>query len=1109
MVNGDLPVPGSASWPQLVITPGSAPIDALAVGLASLGGSDAVSTRRSLTTEPVQAHLLVRQRLDATDSSEPPRLVLVIDQFEEIFTLTDASERQMFIDTVVSMVSGGSTPAALVLIGVRGDFIDRCASHPELIPALQRGAFIVGPMSDWEMRQVISAPAADAGLVFDNGLVEDLLADVRDASDGTGLDPAKLPLLSHTLLMLWERRSGHRLTRRAYSAFGGVTEALRSSAEELYSSLDPLQQRLTRSWFRRMIKVDRNGTLSRRAIARSELAGLGDGIMSVVESFTARRLTVVDETSVAIAHDALLLHWDRLRDWIAEKRGSLALYTALAEDAREWAGNGKDASYLYRGRRLTSVEQERWYRWRTDPLQFPPPAATALEFLAAARRQHRRRDRVRRVLTVSLAGMAALVVTAATLVIVSNQRIIDQQAAQISAQLASESRGVALTDGPLAQLLAAAAWEVSETDEARDALVNALHRPALGPIPHGYDFEDLGAIGISGDRGTMAHLGAEGRLMVRDTETWEPRAVTSAYELIPTGLALNEDGSVMLVGYMEGISVIDTASGETLAYVDAMIDQSAGLALSSDESMFAGVVDREAVKIWDFTTFAPIATFSTEVRPTAVAFNRTGDQLVIGDEDGHATVVDLANGHDRAMAVGSDAVTSIAPIPDGSNRLVLCAMECGVLDLADMSYEELTGGLFNAVASHDGEFLAAQTTTGIAVWRSRDLEFLGGFATEGFLVTFEFGRDEYTLIGSLAGALVTWDLRRMRDGGAHDIGHFIQDFDRSADETTLITSSDGSLMIWNVDGSGLAVERELSDLGGGAIALSPQGDIAASVDPEPGTDIVIWETRTGRTLKVLKGHTGFVTVLEFNEDGSQLVSSSSGAIRGFTGTGEPEEMSEIRVWDVGSGQSELVIPLAFRDGPVEMDLRPDGRAVAMVDDSGAVQEWDTRTGELLRELEGGSAEKWGLSYSPDGSTLARGTIDGPLMWNAESTDPARPNLGDHVGSVFEIAFSPDGRLMAMSMGSRTGGFFVTLWDRERQRVAESFNVWPYAGGLEFVPGSRTLVHVTMTAVQVFDLSYLDDPYTAACEQAGRDLTETEWDTYLPSIPYGSIDICDS
>jgi transcriptional regulator with XRE-family HTH domain len=230
-------VPGSGRWPRIVMTPTKDPLTELAARLTAVGGPDALAVRDGLARHPDQAPLAIRSAVLAAavrDGAEPPgpddgaaRLVLIVDQFEQVFTLSPdpggEAARQAFITALCAAaatpVGPGQVPPALVAVVVRGDFWDRCAAVPELVGALQDGQFVVGPMTESELRVAITGPAEAAGLRIDPALTETILGDLRVA--GADRSAGVLPLLSQAMALTWEQREGDRLTSRGYAQAGG------------------------------------------------------------------------------------------------------------------------------------------------------------------------------------------------------------------------------------------------------------------------------------------------------------------------------------------------------------------------------------------------------------------------------------------------------------------------------------------------------------------------------------------------------------------------------------------------------------------------------------------------------------------------------------------------------------------------------------------------------------------------------------------------------------------------------------------------------------------------------------------------------------------------
>ena len=217
-----------------------------------MGRSDAAAIRHRLAADPGRAHLVVGQAILASagrgNGTRPPaavrtrRLLLVIDQFEEVFTLAPGrgdGGQQAFIAALCAAATQPfgprGEPAAVVVIAVRGDFWARCAAHAGLAQLMQDGMFVVGPMTGPELREAITGPAAAAGLRLDPDLADTVLADLRTA--GQNEAEGVLPLLSQAMMLTWQRRDGNRLTVPGYHETGGVARSVEFGAEAVYQAL--------------------------------------------------------------------------------------------------------------------------------------------------------------------------------------------------------------------------------------------------------------------------------------------------------------------------------------------------------------------------------------------------------------------------------------------------------------------------------------------------------------------------------------------------------------------------------------------------------------------------------------------------------------------------------------------------------------------------------------------------------------------------------------------------------------------------------------------------------------------------------------------------------
>jgi hypothetical protein len=338
----------------VVFTPTHAPLDELALRVAPLAGTDASAVRRGLDTSPEGFALPARQAALARPSgsagdgdgsaavggqpSSQRRLLLVVDQFEELFTqCPDEGQRRAFTTALHAAANAGHgpdrAPAALVVLGVRADFEARCADYPQLEDAVQ-DRYLVTAMTGRQLRMAITEPAKKAGAGVDDGLVEVRLAEVRTGQPGT-FGAGVLPLLSHALDQAWRSRTGEHLTLADYERTGGIEGAVAASAQRVHDGLTPAQQAAARQVFQRLTATGSDGVDSADRATRAELTegknpAEAQDVEAVLEAFAAERLLTLAAGTVEISHEALLTAWPLLRDtWLAETHADRIARTRL------------------------------------------------------------------------------------------------------------------------------------------------------------------------------------------------------------------------------------------------------------------------------------------------------------------------------------------------------------------------------------------------------------------------------------------------------------------------------------------------------------------------------------------------------------------------------------------------------------------------------------------------------------------------------------------------------------------------------------------------------------------------------------------------------------
>lgn len=721
---------------------------------------------------------------------------ILIDQFEELFTTTEPSKRDIFIRSLLQLVQAlnkAGNRSVKIMATMRADFLDRLSPYPDLIAVTDKHRPMIAEMQLDELRLAIEQPAAHHGVVFEGGLVKEIIDDVRG-------EAGYLPLLEYTLNLLWETEvqcqsiEDRTLNISNYRKLGGVRGALQQHVDSIYSGLSELEKLAAQKIFLKLVGIgedEESGTEwkpVRRRANRSEFSEPLEqkALTQLIDQnlLVSNRVTDSQGSTIEIAHEALLTSWVTLNTWIKENRNAIALRNRLNDDVAQWKKT-KSHEDLWSGSKLEKILELR--QDQTFDRVLGGLSQEAHQFLDASQSQRDRihQEKLRRT---QLAAIAAIVVACllggmAAITFYQLQQTQRQRAEQLAAVGTSLLLSAKPTEGLINTIAAMGLSQSaivkfpnrSVPRSVRDALFNAiLYSREQNILWHG---SRVLAVAFSHDGQRIVSSGDDGtiRLWNRDGNPIGKPFGEKGAEI--RSIAFSPDGKYIVSGGLGGsIRLWDLQGNRLPILFRGHTSLVFAVAFSPDgKKILSGSADG-TVRLWDLQGNQIGKPFQGHQGTVySVAFSPDGQRIVSGGADGTIRLWDLQDNQIGKPFEDKGTVYSVAFDPAKGQDFISAGSDRTIRIWNTQRIEWITSykafeghelEIFSVAFSPDGQQIVSGSGDGtIRLWNLSGEEIPPPFQGHaGWVTSVALSPDGKNIVsGSGDGTLRLWDLQKIND----------------------------------------------------------------------------------------------------------------------------------------------------------------------------------------------------------------------------------------------------------------------------------------------------------------------------------------------------------
>jgi WD40 repeat protein/energy-coupling factor transporter ATP-binding protein EcfA2 len=954
------------------------------------------------------------------------RLLLVIDQFEEVFTVCPVEEdRRRFIELITQVAEIADSRLAVVTT-MRADFVEPCLQYESLTKLIQSQAIFMPPLMGGDLVKAIAKPAELQGYRLEDGLLGTILNDVKGAGS--------LPLLQFALTELWEKRDrqNHLLTLEQYEVMEGAIGSLNRHADKVYSYKDssedaPTEERTEQEqeWIKRIfLKLVRTGEEEKDTRQRQPkgklLAIAGDNpedreaLNEVIDELVQGRLLVTGEAEeksdiadsvqdakmIDLAHEALMEGWTQFADWRKEDRQLRRLIDRMDDALREWEKQSKDEN-LMMGGLLAQVRQE----WQNLEAYLEP---TLQDFYQ--RSNSHEQDRI------------------AQLQQALTESKLREQAARVlnllpfqpldGLVLAIQTMGLNLEQLSEGKILT----------PVQESLNEVMTRVKV-PITLGGHEREVNSVAFSPDGKLIVSGSGDNTVRLWDIEGNAVGQPFQGHEDYVKSVAFSPDGKLIVSGsYDKTVRLWDIEGNPVGQPFQGHEDYVKSVAFSPDGKLIVSGSRDKTVRLWDIEGNPVGQPFQGHGYIYSVAFSPDGKLIVSGSYDKTVRLWDIEGnpvgqpfqGHERSVA-------SVAFSPDG--KLIVSGSGDNTVRLWDLKgnpvgqpFQGHEGYIYSVAFSPDGKLIGSGSyDKTVRLW---DIEgnpvgqpFQGH---EGYIYSVAFSSDGKLIVsGSYDKTVRLWDIEGNPVGQPFQ-GHesYVNSVAFSSDGKLIVSGSgDNTVRLWDIEGNPVDQPFQRHERSVASVAFSPDGKLIVSGSDD--NTVRLWDIEGNPVGQPFQGHEREVNSVAFSPDGKLIVSGS--------------DDNTVRLWDIEGnpvgqpfqGHERYVNSVAFSS---------DGKLIVSGSGDNTVRLWDIEGNPVGQPFQRHEGYVNSVAFSPDGKLIVSGSGDNTVrLWDIEGNPVGQPFQG-HEGYVNSVAFSPDGKLIVSGSDDKT----VRLWDIQGNRVGQPF-----------------------------------------------------------------------